>query len=178
MAKRSPARHPASCRVAGDHLTALPALSLHRRDAPAEPVRCIYDFGLAVTTQGAKQVILADKLFHYGPAESMLTPIDLPIVAHISHATRSAPKAWLGAGAAVLVLLPIWKRSTSRFCSMVRSCCPGRRRRQHRRYESPLSHAISVPHRGIGRQTPAAPHGVMIRFSGGLATPPTVTTTG
>jgi hypothetical protein len=78
-------------RDAGDHLTALPALSLHRRDAPTEPVHCIYDFGLAVTTQGAKQVMLGDRVFNYGPGESMLTPIDLPIGAHISHATRREP---------------------------------------------------------------------------------------
>jgi hypothetical protein len=37
---------------AGDHVTALPALSFHRRDAPTEPVHCVYDFGLAVTMQG------------------------------------------------------------------------------------------------------------------------------
>ena len=42
-------------------------------------MHCIYDFGLAVTTQGAKQVMLGDKVFNYGPGESMLTPIDLPI---------------------------------------------------------------------------------------------------
>lgn len=42
-------------------------------------MHCIYDFGLAVTTQGAKQIMLGDKVFNYGPGESMLTPIDLPI---------------------------------------------------------------------------------------------------
>lgn len=76
---------------AGDHATALPALSLHRRNAPTEPVHCIYDFGLAVTTQGTKQVIVGDNVLNYGPGESMLTPIDLPIVAHITRATRREP---------------------------------------------------------------------------------------
>jgi len=51
---------------AGDHATALAALSIHRRDAPTEPVHCIYDFGLAVTTQGRKQVMLGDKVLNYG----------------------------------------------------------------------------------------------------------------
>lgn len=46
--------------AAGDHLTALPALSIHRRDAPTQPVHCVYDFGLAVTTQGGKQVMLGE----------------------------------------------------------------------------------------------------------------------
>jgi len=46
---------------------------------PTEPVHCIYYFGLAVTMQGARQVMLGDKVFNYGPSEYMLTPIDLPI---------------------------------------------------------------------------------------------------
>lgn len=81
-------------RSAGDHGTGLPALSLHPRSAPTEPVPCIYDFGLAVTTQGARQVMLGDKVFTYGPGASMLTPIDLPVIAHITHATRR--KSYLG----------------------------------------------------------------------------------
>lgn len=76
---------------AGDHVTAISALSLHRRNAPTEPVHCIYDFGLAVTTQGAKQVMLGNNIFNYGPGECMLTPIGLPIVAHITRATRREP---------------------------------------------------------------------------------------
>jgi hypothetical protein len=75
----------------GNHVTALSALSLHRSNAPTEPVHCIYDFGLAVTTQGAKQVMVGDKVFTYGPGESMLTPIDLPIVAPITRATKREP---------------------------------------------------------------------------------------
>jgi AraC-type transcriptional regulator N-terminus len=76
---------------AGDHVTAISALSLHRRNAPTEPVHCIYDFGLAVTTQGRKQVMLGETVLNYGPGESMLTPMGLPIVAHVTHATRREP---------------------------------------------------------------------------------------
>ncbi|MBV8810458.1 MAG: AraC family transcriptional regulator, partial [Acidobacteriaceae bacterium] len=76
---------------AGDHITGFPALSLHRRDSPTEPVHCIYDFGLAVTTQGAKQIMLGDEVLNYGPGESMLTPIDLPIISHITRATKREP---------------------------------------------------------------------------------------
>jgi hypothetical protein len=32
---------------AGDYFTAIPALSLHRRDAPTEPVHCVYGLGWA-----------------------------------------------------------------------------------------------------------------------------------
>ena len=33
-----------------------PALTLHRRNAPTEPLHCIYSLGLAVVAQGSKQV--------------------------------------------------------------------------------------------------------------------------
>jgi RNA polymerase sigma factor (TIGR02999 family) len=62
-------------RAAGDHMTAFPALSLHRRDAPTEPISCVYGLGLAVTTQGGKQVMLGDKALNYSPGQSMLPPI-------------------------------------------------------------------------------------------------------
>ena len=81
-------RHVAS---AGDHFTAIPALSLHRRDAPTEPVLCVYGLGLAVTTQGGKQVILGDKVLGYGPGQSMLTTIDSPVVSHVTRATKREP---------------------------------------------------------------------------------------
>lgn len=77
--------------LAGDHATALPDLRIHRRNGPTEPLHCIYPLGLAVTTQGHKQVLLGEKLFAYGPGESMLTTIDLPVAAHITRATTREP---------------------------------------------------------------------------------------
>jgi len=54
-------------------------------------VPCIYDLSLAVTTQGAKQVMLGEKVLDYGPGESMLTTIDMPIVSHVTRATVREP---------------------------------------------------------------------------------------
>jgi hypothetical protein len=82
------ARHVGS---AGDHVTALPALPLHRRDAPTGPVHCIYPLSLAVTAQGSKQVTIGGKVLNYGPGQSMLLTIDLPIVAHVTRATTREP---------------------------------------------------------------------------------------
>jgi len=62
-------------RTSGDHVTAFPALSLHPRDSPTEPVSCVYGLGLAVTTQGGNQVMLGEKVLNYGPGQSMLTTI-------------------------------------------------------------------------------------------------------
>ena len=42
----------------GDHNTTIPAVTLHRRSAPTEPLHCIYNLGLGVVAQGDKQVLL------------------------------------------------------------------------------------------------------------------------
>ena len=36
----------------GDHNTSIPALTLHRRSGPTEPLHCIYNLGLGVVAQG------------------------------------------------------------------------------------------------------------------------------
>ncbi len=61
----------------GDYTTTVPALTLHRRSAPTQPLHCIYALG-----QGRKQVMLGDQVIGYSPARSMLTTIDMPVVSH------------------------------------------------------------------------------------------------
>src|SRR5262249_39515519 len=76
---------------AGDNSTALPSLSLHRRDAPTGPLPCIYPPSRAVMTQGAKQVLVGEKILTYVPGQSLVTTIDLPVVSHVTRATRREP---------------------------------------------------------------------------------------
>src|SRR5689334_12525880 len=71
----------------GDYPTAVPALTLHRRSAPTEPLHCIYSLGLGVIAQGAKQVMLGAEVINYSPGRSMLTTIDLPVVSHVTQAS-------------------------------------------------------------------------------------------
>jgi AraC-like DNA-binding protein len=78
----------------GDYTTAVPALTLHRRSAPTEPLHCVYSLGLGVIAQGSKQVLLGDEVIDYDPGQSMLTTIDLPVVSHVTQA--SARKPFLG----------------------------------------------------------------------------------
>jgi AraC-like DNA-binding protein len=78
----------------GDHHTAIPALTLHRRSAPTEPLHCIYNLGLGVVAQGDKQVLVGRETIAYGPGQSMLTTIDLPVVSHVTRA--SARESFLG----------------------------------------------------------------------------------
>jgi AraC-like DNA-binding protein len=75
----------------GDHNTAIPALTLHRRKGPTEPLHCIYNLGLGVVAQGDKQVLLGDESIDYGPGQSMLTTIDLPVVSHVTRASIAEP---------------------------------------------------------------------------------------
>ena len=75
----------------GDHHTAIPALTLHRRSAPSEPLHCIYNLGLGVVAQGDKQVLLGGEAIDYGPGQSMLTTIDLPVVSHVTRASGGEP---------------------------------------------------------------------------------------
>lgn len=78
-------------RTAGDHETAIPALSLHRRNAPTEPLPCIYPLSLALTAQGNKQVLLGERIFEYFPGQSLLTTMDLPVVSNVTRATMRKP---------------------------------------------------------------------------------------
>ncbi|MEZ5284975.1 MAG: AraC family transcriptional regulator [Vicinamibacterales bacterium] len=87
LARTSQRLAPAS----GDHETVFPQLWLHRRNAPTEPLHCLFPLGLAVTTQGDKQVTLGGTVFAYGPGESMLTTVDLPVAAQITRATVREP---------------------------------------------------------------------------------------
>ena len=75
----------------GDYTTAIPALTLHRRSAPTEPLHCIYSLGLGVVAQGGKQVLLGDEVIGYHPGQSMLTTIDLPVVSHVTQASVRKP---------------------------------------------------------------------------------------
>ena len=77
--------------IDGDFPTAIPALSLHRRKMPTEPLHCIYGLGLGIVAQGGKQVILGGEVMNFGPGQSMLTTIDLPVVAHVTRASARDP---------------------------------------------------------------------------------------
>lgn len=75
----------------GDHRTGVPELTLHRRNRPSQPVHCIYTLGLALTLQGSKHVLLGEAELSYGPGQSLLTIINLPVSYHITRATAAEP---------------------------------------------------------------------------------------
>jgi AraC-like DNA-binding protein len=54
-------------------------------------MHCIYGLGLGVVAQGGKQVMLGGEVIDNGPGQSMLTTIDLPVVAHVTRASTREP---------------------------------------------------------------------------------------
>lgn len=75
----------------GDHSTAVPGLSLHRRHLPTAPLHCIFNLGLGVVAQGRKQALMDGQVNSYGPGQSMLTTIDLPVVSSVTSASLGRP---------------------------------------------------------------------------------------
>ncbi|WP_201268212.1 AraC family transcriptional regulator [Pseudomonas aeruginosa] len=80
--------------TSGDFISPLPALSLHRRASPTDPMPCIYGLGLGVVAQGSKQIMQQEAVLHYQAGQGMLTSIDQPVVSHV--ALASAAKPFLG----------------------------------------------------------------------------------
>ena len=75
----------------GDHATAVPGLTIHRRNAPTEPLHCIYTLSVAYIAQGEKRVFLDDIRTEIGAGQTMLTALDLPVVSHVTRATAREP---------------------------------------------------------------------------------------
>jgi AraC-like DNA-binding protein len=75
----------------GDYKTDIPGLSLHRRKAPTEPLHCIFNLGLGVVAQGDKQALVGEEVIKYGPGQSMLASIELPVISHVTRASSQEP---------------------------------------------------------------------------------------
>ncbi len=76
----------------GDRLeTAVPGLSLFRRDEPTQPMSGMYEPSICVVAQGAKRVILGDDTFVYDAHHYLITSVHLPTVVQIIDANREKP---------------------------------------------------------------------------------------
>jgi AraC-like DNA-binding protein len=75
----------------GHHPTAIPQLAVYRSSVKTEPLACFYGLGLAIAAQGGKQVMVGDQVLAYGAGQSLLTTVDLPVVAHVNQASLAAP---------------------------------------------------------------------------------------
>ncbi|OWK36495.1 AraC family transcriptional regulator [Fimbriiglobus ruber] len=71
--------------------TAVPALRLYRSSAPSDHAAVVYEPSLCIVAQGAKEVLLADEVYHYDPAHSLLVSVDLPVTSRVVEATPDRP---------------------------------------------------------------------------------------
>lgn len=71
--------------------TAIPSLSLFRRDEPTQPMSGMYEPSICLMAQGAKRVLLGDETFVYDVHHFLITSVHLPTVVQIIRASREKP---------------------------------------------------------------------------------------
>jgi AraC-like DNA-binding protein len=71
--------------------TAVPGLSLFRRDEPTGPISGMYEPSICLMAQGAKRVLLGDDTFVYDARHYLITSVHLPTVVQIIEASRERP---------------------------------------------------------------------------------------
>ncbi|MFG6490019.1 AraC family transcriptional regulator N-terminal domain-containing protein [Roseateles sp. BYS78W] len=75
----------------GDYDTAIRALKLRRCSFTTDPMPCIYGLSLALIVQGGKRILLGDEVFDYAAGQTLITTVDMPVVAYITRASATEP---------------------------------------------------------------------------------------
>jgi AraC-like DNA-binding protein len=73
------------------HMTAIPGLSLYRRDEPTQPASIMYEPRICMVAQGAKRVLLGDEKYEYDTHHFLVTSVDLPTFVQIIKASPEKP---------------------------------------------------------------------------------------
>ncbi|MGZ9257759.1 MAG: AraC family transcriptional regulator N-terminal domain-containing protein, partial [Candidatus Binatia bacterium] len=73
------------------HTTAIPGLSLFRRDEPTEPISAMYEPSICLVAQGAKRVLLGDDTYVYDAHHYLITSVHLPTIVQITTASQEKP---------------------------------------------------------------------------------------
>lgn len=72
-------------------ITAIPGLSLYRREEPSQPTSILYEPRICLIAQGAKRVLLGDDTYVYDQHHYLITSVDLPTVVQVINASREKP---------------------------------------------------------------------------------------
>jgi len=80
-----------STSVDGHHPTAWPALNFYRAGEPGAQMCAMYEPGLALVAQGAKQALLGDETYRYDQTHYLITSIDLPVSSQVIDASPERP---------------------------------------------------------------------------------------
>lgn len=71
--------------------TVVPGLTLFRADGPTTPTEVLYEPRFCVIVQGAKQIMLCDRVFRYDAHNYMVTAVDLPVTGQVTFASSDEP---------------------------------------------------------------------------------------
>ncbi|SEB89537.1 AraC-type DNA-binding protein [Pseudomonas saponiphila] len=75
----------------GDFATAIPGLSLFRRDQPAPPAVCMIEPSLVLVGRGEKRLWVGGEGYRYDPSRFLLTSLDLPANSEVLLASPRQP---------------------------------------------------------------------------------------
>ncbi|QEE25103.1 AraC family transcriptional regulator [Rhodanobacter glycinis] len=75
----------------GLHTTPLPALSFFRAAIPGTQVCAIYETGLVLVAQGAKELQLGGETYRYDAANYLIASVDLPVSSEVVVASAEQP---------------------------------------------------------------------------------------
>ncbi|MCQ6562765.1 AraC family transcriptional regulator [Paenibacillus mendelii] len=75
----------------GVYETAIPSLFFIHRSNVTEPVHRVYKPALCLIAQGSKEIWLAQERFEYGPADYLISSMNLPVMGQIVKASSGAP---------------------------------------------------------------------------------------
>ena len=73
------------------HTTAIPGLSLFRRNEPTEPISGMYEPSVCLAIQGSKRVLLGDESYVYDAQHYLITSVHLPTIVQIIEASPEKP---------------------------------------------------------------------------------------
>ncbi|CAN7581571.1 AraC family transcriptional regulator [Bosea sp. LjRoot90] len=75
----------------GVHMTTISRLKVVRLSQPSEPMHGLHEPALCIIAQGAKQVILGDRIYRYDAAHCLVVSLDLPVIGQVIEATPEKP---------------------------------------------------------------------------------------
>ncbi len=75
----------------GGNPTAIPGLSIYRRNATSEPANAVYEPSIFLVAQGRKQALVGDDAFIYDPDHYLVISVPLPVVSQILAASTRRP---------------------------------------------------------------------------------------
>ncbi len=75
----------------GVQSTAWPALNFFRADSTGAPTCALYEPGLGLALQGAKEILLGQQTFVHEPASYLVTSVDVPVSSQVKHASPEEP---------------------------------------------------------------------------------------